>query len=158
MSDKSILSRAEKERRLKSLISADPSVGRAVDSLIATKRPQQPSTSISKSPLRLSMIFFADASDRAVNDQYALAKDLAQFADQHGFEAVWLPERHFHSFGGAYPNPAVMASVLAQLTSRVRIRAGSVVLPLHHPLEVVEQWGMIDNMSGGRVDLGFASG
>ncbi|MEI7568914.1 MAG: MupA/Atu3671 family FMN-dependent luciferase-like monooxygenase, partial [Alcaligenaceae bacterium] len=104
------------------------------------------------------MIFFADASDRAVNDQYALAKDLAQFADQHGFEAVWLPERHFHSFGGAYPNPAVMASVLAQLTSRVRIRAGSVVLPLHHPLEVVEQWGMIDNMSGGRVDLGFASG
>ncbi|HET8840438.1 MAG TPA: MupA/Atu3671 family FMN-dependent luciferase-like monooxygenase, partial [Ktedonobacteraceae bacterium] len=42
--------------------------------------------------------------------------------------------------------------------SRVQIRAGSVVLPMHHPISVVEEWSIIDNLSGGRIGISFASG
>ena len=42
----------------------------------------------------------------ASRDRYRLLLEGAKFADEHGFAAVWTPERHFHAFGGLYPNPA----------------------------------------------------
>ncbi|MBO8193532.1 amino acid adenylation domain-containing protein, partial [Streptomyces oryzae] len=89
---------------------------------------------------------------------YALVLETARFADRHGFHAVWLPERHFHTFGGVFPNPSVLAAALSRETSRIRLNAGSVVLPLHDPLRVAEEWSVVDNLSGGRVGLGCASG
>ncbi|MEM9658819.1 MAG: MupA/Atu3671 family FMN-dependent luciferase-like monooxygenase, partial [Planctomycetota bacterium] len=68
------------------------------------------------------------------------------------------PERHFHAFGGLYPNPAITSAALAMVTRRVQLRAGSVVLPLHHPVRVAEDWAVIDNLSNGRVALAVASG
>nr|WP_311203413.1 LLM class flavin-dependent oxidoreductase [Streptomyces noursei] len=82
----------------------------------------------------------------------------AAFADAHGFAAIWTPERHFHAFGGTYPNPAVTGAAIAGLTKRIKIRAGSVVAPLHHPIRIAEEWSVVDNMSGGRVGISFASG
>lgn len=111
---------------------------------------QQPS-------MELSFIFFSDAN-QGLASRYKLIFDIADFADRHGFTAVWMPERHFHPFGGIYPNPAVLAAALAARTQHIRLRSGSVVLPLHHPAEVVEAWSMVDHLSNGRVDLGFASG
>ncbi|SDD36539.1 MupA/Atu3671 family FMN-dependent luciferase-like monooxygenase [Actinokineospora iranica] len=105
-----------------------------------------------------SLLYFAN---REVDDpprEYDLLLRAARFADEHGFTALWLPERHFHPFGGAYPNPALAAAALATVTSRVRLRAGSVVLPLHDPLTVVEDWAFVDNLSRGRVDLAIATG
>jgi natural product biosynthesis luciferase-like monooxygenase protein len=107
--------------------------------------------------LEFSMIFFSDVN-QALTNKYQLVFDLCNFADKNGFSAVWVPERHFHPFGGIYPNPSILASALAVKTERLRIRSGSIVLPLHHPVEVVEAWSMVDNLSNGRVDLGFASG
>ena len=49
----------------------------------------------------------------------------AKFADEHGLTAVWTPERHFHPFGGLFPNPAVSAAALAMITKHVQLRAGS---------------------------------
>lgn len=106
----------------------------------------------------LSFIFFSDASSAESQNKYRLVFDLASFADNNGFKAIWLPERHFHPFGGIYPNPAVLAASLAMKTKHVRLRSGSVVLPLHHPAEIAEAWAMVDNLSNGRVDLGIASG
>ncbi|MFR9755323.1 amino acid adenylation domain-containing protein [Streptomyces sp. TR06-5] len=106
-----------------------------------------------------SLYFFGDyPRESETDDKYAIVLDGARFADSHGFHAVWLPERHFHSFGGVFPNPAVLGAALARETSRIRINAGSVVLPLHHPVRVAEEWSVIDNLSGGRVGIGCASG
>ena len=105
---------------------------------------------------RLSVMFFA--AENADGDPYSLVIEAARRADAAGFEAVWLPERHFDRFGGPYPNPAVLAAAVAQVTSRIRIRAGSVILPLHDPLEVAEAWAMVDLLSRGRVDMAFGSG
>ena len=76
----------------------------------------------------------------------------------NGFEAVWTPERHFHAFGGIYPNPSVTSAAIAAVTSRVGIRAGSVVLPLHSPVRVAEEWAVVDNLSNGRIGVSVASG
>jgi natural product biosynthesis luciferase-like monooxygenase protein len=84
--------------------------------------------------------------------------EAAKFADQHGFTAVWTPERHFQRFGGLYGSPTVTGAALAVLTKRIAIRAGSVVLPLQNPLRVAEEWAMIDNFSNGRVAIAAASG
>ncbi|WKX69274.1 MupA/Atu3671 family FMN-dependent luciferase-like monooxygenase [Streptomyces sp. XD-27] len=104
-----------------------------------------------------SLFYFA-AGQATGTDGYRLLLDGARFADRNGFSAVWTPERHFHEFGGPYPNPAVTGAAVAAVTERVGIRAGSVVGPLHHPLRLAEEWSVVDNLSGGRVGLSFASG
>src|SRR5271165_6635156 len=108
--------------------------------------------------LEFSFIFFADGGNESRENKYQLVLELARYADEHGFRAIWVPERHFHPFGGIYPDPGALCANLAGLTRNIRLRAGSVVLPLYHPARVAETWSMIDNLSGGRVDLAFASG
>ncbi|WP_244204291.1 MupA/Atu3671 family FMN-dependent luciferase-like monooxygenase [Streptomyces africanus] len=108
-----------------------------------------------------SVYFFGDYpqdASSASHSQYELLMEIARFADRHGFHALWTPERHFHSFGGLFPNPAVLAAALSRETERIRLNAGSVVLPLHDPIRVAEEWSMVDNLSGGRVGIGVASG
>ncbi|WP_019925395.1 MupA/Atu3671 family FMN-dependent luciferase-like monooxygenase [Nocardia sp. BMG111209] len=106
--------------------------------------------------MEFSLFFFAD--NATGSDNYRLLLESARFADAHGLSAVWTPERHFHAFGGLYPNPAVTGAAVAAITDRIGIRAGSVVAPLHHPLRIAEEWSVVDNLSGGRAGLSFASG
>lgn len=108
--------------------------------------------------MKLSILFFSAEFRAEQARSYDGVLAAARFADAHGFHAVWLPERHFHAFGGIYPNPAVIAAAIASQTRRIRIRAGSVVLPLHHPVRVAEDWAMVDRLAGGRVDLSFSKG
>ncbi len=105
-----------------------------------------------------SLFYFAADASESVQDKYRLLLEGAKFADRRGFAAVWTPERHFHEFGGLYPNPALTSAAIAAITSNIAIRAGSVVLPLHNPIRVAEEWAVVDNLSGGRVGLSFASG
>ncbi len=109
-------------------------------------------------PLDFSLFYFSSDESEGVADKYKLLLDGARYGDQHGFTAVWTPERHFHAFGGLYPNPAVTGAAIAAITKNVQIRSGSVVLPLHHPARVAEEWSVVDNISKGRVGLSFASG
>ncbi|HEX8559854.1 MAG TPA: LLM class flavin-dependent oxidoreductase [Pyrinomonadaceae bacterium] len=105
-----------------------------------------------------SLYFFSGDGSKASDDKYRLVLEGARFADRRGFSAVWTPERHFQDFGGLYPNPSVLSAALAVITERVQIRAGSVALPLHHPVRVAEEWSVVDNLSRGRVAVSFASG
>jgi natural product biosynthesis luciferase-like monooxygenase protein len=104
----------------------------------------------------LSLFYFADSG--AYGDTYRLLLEGARLADECGLAAVWMPERHFHPFGGPYPNPAVTGAALATTTRRIAIRAGSVVGPLHHPVRIAEEWAAVDNLSGGRAGVSLASG
>ncbi|MFD8457699.1 LLM class flavin-dependent oxidoreductase [Streptomyces antimycoticus] len=104
-----------------------------------------------------SLFYFAN-NDTEERDRYRLLLDGARFADDNGFTAVWTPERHFHPFGGLYPNPSVTGAAVAAVTKRVAVRAGSVVAPLHHPMRIAEEWSVVDNLSGGRAGVALASG
>jgi natural product biosynthesis luciferase-like monooxygenase protein len=103
-------------------------------------------------------LFFFSSSAHTGREDYRLVLDCARYADEAGFSAVWTPERHMHRFGGNYPNPAVLGAAIATATSHIGIRAGSVVMPLHHPIRVAEEWSVVDNLSDGRAGISFASG
>ena len=108
--------------------------------------------------LDFSLFYFASEESGTAEERYKLLTEGAKFADEHSFTAVWTPERHFHAFGGLYSNPALTSAALATVTKRVKLRAGSVVLPLHHPIRVAEEWAFVDNISKGRIGVSFASG
>lgn len=114
--------------------------------------------SVRARPMDFSLFYFGGDAGGTAADRYRLLREGAVFADRNDFHAVWTPERHFHDFGGLYPNPATTGAALAALTDRVRIRAGSVVIPLHDPLRVAEEWSVVDNLSHGRVGISVASG
>jgi len=108
----------------------------------------------------MSLMFFSanDVREGEHVDFYGLFLEASRRADRLGFEAVWIPERHFHPFGALFPNPATLAAALATSTQRIGIRAGSVVMPLHDPVRVAEEWAVVDRLSGGRTGIAFASG
>ncbi|MFE2945098.1 amino acid adenylation domain-containing protein [Streptomyces sp. NPDC059255] len=138
-----------------------PALPLAADPTASTPAPSPAAEIASATPtaaVDFSLYFFGDYPDDATHDKYALIMQAAEFADRRGFHALWFPERHFNSFGALFPNPSVLAAALAARTRRIRLHAGSVVLPLHHPVRVAEEWSVVDNISGGRSGLCFASG
>jgi len=90
--------------------------------------------------------------------QYQLMQEAALFADKNNFTAIWMPERHFHPFGGLYPNPAITSAALSTITKNIHLRAGSVISPIHDIIRIAEEWSVVDNLSNGRIGLSFASG
>ncbi|WPN60176.1 non-ribosomal peptide synthetase [Pseudomonas sp. P9_31] len=105
--------------------------------------------------VNFSLFFFASQTGP---EAYELMLEAARRADKLGFHAIWTPERHFHPFGGPFPNPAVSSAALAVATENLQIRAGSLVLPLHDPVRVAEDWAMVDVLSGGRAGIAIATG
>ncbi len=79
----------------------------------------------------------------------------ALWAEQVGMHSAWIGEHHFNLLGvNACPN--ILLAQLAGATRRLRLAPAVVLLPVHHPLHVAEQWATLDLLSGGRVD--FAAG
>ncbi len=111
-----------------------------------------------KIKLDFSLFFFSNDLTIDPNNKYKLLLESAKFADQNGFSAIWTPERHFNELGGIFPNPAIIASAISTITTNIRLRAGSVVLPLNNPIKIVEDWSVVDNLSNGRVEISVASG
>ncbi|MEU2996699.1 MULTISPECIES: MupA/Atu3671 family FMN-dependent luciferase-like monooxygenase [unclassified Streptomyces] len=105
-----------------------------------------------------SVYFFSSNDDNGFGDRYRFILDVARYIDDRGFRAIWTPERHFQEFGGSFPNPSVLSAALAVATDNLHLRAGSVVLPHHHPVRVAEEWSLVDQLSDGRVGICLATG
>ncbi|MDA7429895.1 LLM class flavin-dependent oxidoreductase [Primorskyibacter aestuariivivens] len=103
-------------------------------------------------------LYYWGNDDGVGRDKYLTLIEGAKFADEHGFCAIWTPERHFHAFGGPYPNPSVTGAAVAGVTRNIGVRAGSCVAPLHHTARIAEEWAVIDNLTNGRAGLAIASG
>jgi natural product biosynthesis luciferase-like monooxygenase protein len=80
-----------------------------------------------------------------------------QYAEELGFDSVWLGEHH-GSLYGTFPNPAVLAAAIARETERIRIGIAISVLPFQNPVRIAEDWAMVDVLSGGRVNFGVGRG
>ena len=79
---------------------------------------------------------------------------LAQLAEGLGYTRYWVAEHH-NMPGIASSAPAVLIAHLASVTSRLRVGSGGVMLPNHAPLVVAEQFGMLEALHPGRIDLGI---
>lgn len=80
---------------------------------------------------------------------------LAEFSDEIGLDSIWVAEHHLTTYGGSVPSVPVLLAAIAQRTKRLKLATGGVALPLHRPLEIAEQLAMVDNLSGGRLRVGF---
>jgi alkanesulfonate monooxygenase SsuD/methylene tetrahydromethanopterin reductase-like flavin-dependent oxidoreductase (luciferase family) len=81
---------------------------------------------------------------------------LVDFADEFGYSHVRIVEHYFHHWGGYTPNPIVFLSAAAQRTRHARMVTGAVLPVFNHPLKLAGEIAMLDALSGGRLDIGFA--
>ena len=89
-------------------------------------------------------------------ERYQEMIDQVRLADELGYRRVWITCHHFTDF--SRPSNLVVAAHLAARTQRIRLGIGVAVLPLEHPLRVLEDAAVVDHLSGGRVDLGIGRG
>src|SRR3954465_10747602 len=80
--------------------------------------------------------------------------DLAQHAERWGYHRFWLAEHH-NMVGIASAATSVVIGHVAAGTSRIRVGAGGVMLPNHSPLVIAEQFGTLESLFPGRIDLGL---
>jgi alkanesulfonate monooxygenase SsuD/methylene tetrahydromethanopterin reductase-like flavin-dependent oxidoreductase (luciferase family) len=84
------------------------------------------------------------------------ALDLAEYADRLGYHHIRTVEHYFEPYGGYSPSPIVFLSAAAQRTRRVRLITGAVLPVFNHPLKLAGEIGMLDAISHGRLEVGFA--
>ena len=77
-------------------------------------------------------------------------------ADEMGFHHVRIVEHYFHRYGGYSPNPIVFLSAAAQRSRRLKLITGAVLPAFNHPLKLAGEIGMLDAISKGRLEVGFA--
>ena len=80
-----------------------------------------------------------------------------QEAEFLGFQDVWLTE-HYFTGESVYNDALTFASALAMKTERIRIGFAVVQMPFHHPVRLATQLALLDNLSGGRIDVGVGKG
>lgn len=94
------------------------------------------------------------ASGRTPAQALAETLDIAQVADAEGYHRYWVAEHHGMP-GGASSAPAVLIAAIADRTTSIRVGSGGVMLPNHAPLVVAEQFGTLEALHPGRIDLGL---
>ena len=87
-------------------------------------------------------------------DSFRNTRDLARHAEQWGYKRFWLAEHH-NMPGIASSATAVLIGYVAEGTSSIRVGAGGVMLPNHSPLVIAEQFGTLESLYPGRIDLGL---
>src|SRR4051812_40511815 len=107
-------------------------------------------SSIPLSVLDLAII----AEEASPGEALANSTELARHSERLGYHRLWVAEHH-NMPGIASSAPAVLAAHLAASTERIRIGSGGVMLPNHAPLVVAEQFGMLESLHPGRIDLGI---
>jgi alkanesulfonate monooxygenase SsuD/methylene tetrahydromethanopterin reductase-like flavin-dependent oxidoreductase (luciferase family) len=80
-----------------------------------------------------------------------------QYAEELGFYSAWLAEHHFSRYGLGV-SQLMLAAKIAALTKRIRLGTAIIVAPLHHPIRLAEDIAMFDQISGGRLEIGFGRG
>ncbi len=107
-------------------------------------------TDVPMSVLDLAPVPTGSTSARALADSLALAR----LVDSLGYHRFWVAEHHGMP-GIASSSPAVLIGAVAAATSRLRVGSGGVMLPNHAPIVVAEQFGMLEALHPGRIDLGL---
>jgi alkanesulfonate monooxygenase SsuD/methylene tetrahydromethanopterin reductase-like flavin-dependent oxidoreductase (luciferase family) len=98
-----------------------------------------------------------DRGDLPLNELYEARLQLIEAYDRAGFYAYHVAEHHSTPLGMA-ASPSVFLSAVAQRTRQLRFGPLVYALPLHHPLRLIEEICMLDQMSGGRLQIGFGRG
>jgi len=102
--------------------------------------------------------FFPDVGpgEKSAAQYWADALHLVSLCDPLGYTSVRTVEHYFHRYGGYSPNPIVFLSAAAMRTEKARLLTGAVLPVFNNPLKLAGEIGMLDAISGGRLEVGFA--
>ncbi len=108
--------------------------------------------------MQFGVQFFPDVrpEEKSAEDYFGEALDLAEEADRLGYTHIRIVEHYFHHYGGYSPNPIVFLAAAAQRTKQARLVTGAVLPAFNHPLKLAGEIAMLDAISRGRLDVGFA--
>jgi len=108
--------------------------------------------------MQFGVQFFPDVmpEQKSAAVYFEEALDLAEEADRLGYSHIRIVEHYFHHYGGYSPNPIVFLAAAAQRTRRARLVTGALLPAFNHPLKLAGEIGMLDALSQGRLDVGFA--
>ena len=104
-------------------------------------------------------LFLNNGVFEQVDDAAALrlSVESAKLAESLGYDRLWITEHHFIDFG-VCSQALTLAGYLLGLTQRIRVGTAVVLAPLVHPITIAEQAAILDQVSGGRLDLGLGRG
>src|SRR5438309_3860065 len=108
--------------------------------------------------MQFGVQFFPDVTpeEKSGEAYFSEALDLAEEADRLGYTHIRIVEHYFHYYGGYSPNPIVFLAAAAQRTRQARLVTGAVLPAFNHPLKLAGEIAMLDALSHGRLDVGFA--
>ena len=108
--------------------------------------------------MRAGIQFFPDVgpAEQSARDYWRDALRLVGLVDQYGYHHVRTVEHYFHPYGGYSPNPIVFLAAAAQITRHARLITGAVLPAFNNPLKVAGELAMLDALSDGRAECGFA--
>jgi alkanesulfonate monooxygenase SsuD/methylene tetrahydromethanopterin reductase-like flavin-dependent oxidoreductase (luciferase family) len=107
--------------------------------------------------MRYGLNFFPSfrLTDCSTADYFDQVLRLSEQGDELGYTSAKAVEHYFHSYGGHTPSPIVMLAAIAARTRRIRPITGAVIPAFNHPIKVAGELAMLDNISRGRLDVGF---
>jgi len=108
--------------------------------------------------MEFGLQFFPDVGPdvKPPSQYWAECLHLASLADELGYTHIRTVEHHFQSYGGNSPNPHIFLSAAAMRTKKARLITGAVLPIFNHPLKIAGEIGMLDAISNGRLECGFA--
>ncbi len=106
--------------------------------------------SLNLSILDLATVYNNDDAIQTLKD----STELAQLADQLGYSRYWFAKHHNTKFQVS-TSPDLLAAHVEAVTERIRVGSGSIMLPNHSPLKVVENFSLLESLHPNRIDLGI---
>ena len=105
--------------------------------------------------VELAVLDLAPVSEgKTPADAFRNARDLAQHVERWGYKRYWVAEHH-NMVGIASAATSVVIGFIAGSTATIRVGAGGIMLPNHSPLIIAEQFGTLESLYPGRIDLGL---
>lgn len=108
--------------------------------------------------MRFGLSFLPDLSPqtRSATEYYDDIIELSAMADESGFDYVKMTEHYLHPYGGYCPSPLTFLAAVAARTRQIRLMTGCVLPVFHHPIQLASHIAMVDALSAGRLEIGFA--
>lgn len=108
--------------------------------------------------MKFGLSFLPDSrpSDKSAATYFQEALALSKIADEAGFVCIKMTEHYLHPYGGYCPSPLHFLAAVASITKQVRLMTGCILPAFHHPIQIAAETAMLDALSQGRLDVGFA--
>lgn len=108
--------------------------------------------------MKFGIQFFPDIGpdEQSAADYWGESLKLVELCDELGYHHVRTVEHYFHRYGGYSTNPVVFLAAASQRTRNAKLITGAILPVFNHPLKIAGEIGMLDAISGGRLEVGFA--